>query len=192
MVSLRYQMTMATHRTLELLERIASLLRSEVRKSSAEDGLEPVHIMALWYLTQANRFSNNPLAVGEYLGLTKGNMSQRLNVLEQKGLIRKAADKEDRRRLHLEVTKRGLLVLGKNYPPRTWPAVGTEESLADSLDQVLRRMITINQGRTFGQCRTCRFHQSKANAPYCGLLKLPLTPTQANQVCREHEPEIAA
>ncbi len=183
---------MSTSRVLELLERIASLLRSEVRKTSAEDGLEPVHIMSLWYLTQANRFSNNPLAVGEYLGLSKGNMSQRLNVLEQKGLIRKAADNEDRRRVHLEVTKRGLTVLAKNYPPKAWPATATEVSLEKRLDRVLRRMVAENGGRTFGQCRTCRFHQNKADAPYCGLLELPLAPHQANQICLEHEPKIAA
>lgn len=192
MVSLRYYMAMPTARALYLLERIASLLRSDVRKTSAEAGLEPVHIMALWYLTQANAFSNNPLAVGEYLGLTKGNMSQRLNVLEDKGLIRKTADKEDRRRVHIEVTKRGLQVLAKNYPPDAWPEADGEDSLETDLDQLLRRMVRENGGRTFGQCQTCRFHQSQSNAPFCGLLQLPLTSKQATQICREHEPEVAA
>jgi len=178
-------------RALDLLERIASLLRSELRKSSARDGLEPVHILALWYLAQANRFSNNPLSVGEYLGLTKGNMSQRLNVLERKGLIRKVADEEDGRRLHLEPTKRGLAVLARNYPPAVWPGEETEASLEDGLDRLLRRMVGVNAGRTFGQCRTCRFHQTRDGAPYCGLLELPLTPAQADQICREHEPAAA-
>ncbi|HAN91472.1 MAG TPA: MarR family transcriptional regulator [Nitrospira sp.] len=181
---------MATRRVLDLLERISSVLRSEVRKSVAGEGLEPVHIMALWYLTQANCFSNNPLAVGEYLGLTKGNMSQRLNVLEQKGLVRKLANKEDGRRLHLELTKRGLAVLANNYPPAIWQTAGDDVTLERGLDQLLRRMVMENGGRTFGQCRTCRFHQSKANAPYCALLQLPLTPSQADQICREHQPKI--
>jgi DNA-binding MarR family transcriptional regulator len=188
---------MASQRALELLERIAALLRSDMRRSLAEVGLETVHLMALWYLTQANRFSDNPLAVGEYLGLTKGNMSQRLNVLEKKGLIKKKADQQDRRRLHLEVSKRGLAVLSKNYPPSTWPlegwaAAGGETTLETGLDQVLRRMVAANGGRTFGQCRTCRFHQAKAGALYCGLLKLPLTATEATQICREHDPAVAA
>jgi DNA-binding MarR family transcriptional regulator len=183
---------MPAPRALELLERIASLLRSEMRRSAAADGLEPVHILALWYLAHANSFSNNPLAVGEYLGLTKGNVSQRLNVLEQKGLIRKVEDRKDRRRLHLELTRLGRTVLRRNYPPGTWPAAGVEASLEASLDSILRKMVAANGGRTFGQCRTCRFHESRAGAPFCGLLQLPLTAVQATQICREHEPGIAA
>lgn len=179
---------MGTRRALDLLERVAAVLRQEVRRTSAEDGLEPVHILALRYLTHANRFSNNPLAVGEYLGLTKGNMSQRLIVLEQKGLIRKVADVEDGRRVHLEPTKRGLSTLAKSYPPKNWPIVEMDASLEKSLEQILRRMLLDNGGRTFGQCMTCRFHQRKAKGPYCGLLKLSLTPVQATQICREHEP----
>ena len=153
MVSLRYHKSMAALYALQLMERISSLLRAELRKSAAEDGLEPVHILALWYLRQANRFSDNPLSVAEYLRLTKGNVSQRLNLLEQKRLVRKAADAADRRRVHLEVTKRGLSVLKKNYPPGSWPAE-TDGSLETGLDQLLRGMVARNGGRTFGQCST--------------------------------------
>ena len=177
---------MNSPRSLQLLERISSLLRAEVRKSSAVDGLEPVHILALWYLTQANRFSDNPLSVADYLGLTKGNVSQRLNVLEEQSLVRKAADDSDRRRVHLQVTKRGHNVLKKNYPPANWPAA-LNGLLESGLDQLLRQMVAENGGRTFGQCRTCRFHQTPGSTPFCGLLQLPLAPAEAGQLCREHE-----
>lgn len=185
MVSARYYRCMESSRALHLLERISSLLRSELRKSSAA-GLEPVHFAALGYLARANRFSANPLAVAEYLGLTKGNVSQRLMVLERKGLLRKTAGKEDRRTVRLQLTPRGRAVLGRVAPP---PA---DAALERALDRLLRRILAANGGRTFGQCHTCRFHQTRNGAPYCGLLQLPLTRAEADQICREHEPAGAA
>jgi DNA-binding MarR family transcriptional regulator len=175
---------MASPRALHLLDRISALLRSELRRTAAADGLEPVHVLALDYLARANRFSNHPLAVAEYLGLSKGNMSQRLNVLERMGLIRKNADKQDGRRVHLELTRRGAALLARHYPPKTWPA--GEDRLEAGLERLLRRMVADNRGRTFGECRTCRFHLNQ-NGPYCGLLQLALTEAQAGQICREHE-----
>ena len=73
--------------------------------------LQPVHMQVLDYLQRANRFSDTPLAVGEYLGLTKGNISQRLNVLENLDLIRKTADEYDGRVVHLRVTSAGKRLL---------------------------------------------------------------------------------
>lgn len=176
---------MASLRALHLLDRISALLRSELRRTAATEGLEPVHILALDYLARANRFSNHPLAVAEYLGLTKGNMSQRLNVLERMTLIRKTADKDDRRRVHLELTRRGSALLAKHYPPGIWPA--PQDNLEAPLDSLLRRLVADNGGRSFGECRTCRFHQTRNASPYCGLLQLPLAPDQATRICREHE-----
>jgi DNA-binding MarR family transcriptional regulator len=166
------------------------VLRADLRRTAAEDGLEPVHILALWYLTQANRFSDNPVSVADYLGLTKGNVSQRLNVLEARGLVRKATDAEDRRKVHLEVTARGRKVLNRNYPPRSWPG-RIDEVIEAGLSRLLGEMVASGSGaRTFGQCRTCRFHESSSSAgspPFCGLLHVPLTGAQAGQLCREHE-----
>lgn len=176
---------------MELLERISSLLRAEVRKAAAAHGLEPVHILALRYLTRTNRFSDNPLSVADYLGLTKGNVSQRLNVLEAKGLVAKTADGDDRRRVHLQITKRGQSILSESYAPASWPA-DASGALETNLDQVLRQMVAANGGRTFGQCRTCRFHQTQGTTPFCGLLQLPLSPIEADQLCREHESKEAS
>ena len=45
--------------------------------------LEPVHLATLRYLCNCNRFSNTASAITEYLGQTKGTISQTLKVLEK-------------------------------------------------------------------------------------------------------------
>ncbi len=73
----------------QILERLASLLRSESRTMLLEHGLQPVQFEALQYIANCNRYSDTPMAVTEFLGQTKGTVSQTLKVLEKKGLIEK-------------------------------------------------------------------------------------------------------
>jgi DNA-binding MarR family transcriptional regulator len=168
------------------LERLSALLKSEIRNVAAVDGLEPVHALALWYLSRANRFSDHPLAVAEFLGLTKGNVSQRLNVMEAKGLIVRGKDTTDRRKVHLMLTKVGKAVLRRLYPPRSWVP---EESpgLETALEGALRGLIAANGGRMFGVCRTCRHHEPRGTGAYCRLIQISLSGRQAGQICQEHE-----
>ncbi|MBZ2186274.1 MAG: MarR family transcriptional regulator [Bryobacter sp.] len=171
---------------LHLIERLSALLRSEVRRTAALEGLEPVHVVALWYLSRSNSFSDNPLAVGAFLGLTKGNMSQRLNVLEAKGFLAKGVDKEDRRRVHLSLTPSGKAALGRLYPPASW-INGASPELEQGLENALQSIIAAHGGKSFGICRTCRFHDSRASGGFCQLLQIPLSAKQAGQICQEHQ-----
>jgi DNA-binding MarR family transcriptional regulator len=180
---------MSRDRALHLWERISALLRDGLRRSVAGAGLEPVHVLALWYVSRANRFSDNPLAVSEFLGLSKGNVSQRLAVLERKGYLSKQSDPQDRRRLHLRLTWAGAAFLRAHYPPKVWPGRADFDRLEDDLDALLRAMTAANGQRTFGQCSTCRFHRRENGSPYCGLLQLPLRRADAGLLCREHEPK---
>ena len=82
---------------LELVERLGNLMRSELRKSGSEESLQPVHLQALIYLSKANRYSNTPQALADYLGLTKGTVSQTLLLLDRRGLIERFEDDIDRR-----------------------------------------------------------------------------------------------
>jgi DNA-binding MarR family transcriptional regulator len=182
---------MESARALHLFERISALMRGEIRRSLAAEGLEPVHVLALWYLSRANRFSDNPLAVAEFLGLSKGNMSQRLNVLERRGFVSKSVDEADRRRIHLRPTAAGRKLLRASYPPAAWPADMDWEGLQAALDDLLRAIVAGNRFRTFGQCRTCRFHEQRDGGLWCALLRLKLSTAQAEQICQEHAPRPA-
>lgn len=175
-----------SNRAYDLLERISALLRAEQRREGA--GLEPVHLAALGYLARANAFSDTPQAVGEYLGLTKGNVSQRLIWLERRGYLRKEPDVSDRRVIRLRLTALGEEAAARLAPPEIWREAGGGTVLAEELDALLCRMLARRGFRTFGQCNTCRFHEIHGAGAYCGLLQLPLRAGQETRICREHEP----
>jgi DNA-binding MarR family transcriptional regulator len=185
---------MNSTRVFHLIERIGALLRSETRRQAMPHDLQPVHMQALDYLSRANRFSDTPLAVGEYLGLTKGNMSQRLNVLENLDLIRKSEDEADGRVVHLQVTAAGKRLLQEGYPPASWREI--EEDLSEKgwnaleaeLVKLLHALLAANDFRLFEQCKTCRFYQRQGVQAYCGLLKVELAAVQTEKICREHQP----
>ena len=92
---------------LELVERLGNLMRSEMRKAGSDETLQPVHLQALIYLTKANRYSNTPQALADYLGLTKGTVSQTLLVLDRRGLIERYQDDVDRRVVRLRLSAAG-------------------------------------------------------------------------------------
>src|SRR5258708_13661518 len=85
---------------LELVERLGNLMRTELRKSGGDEALQPVHLQALIYLSKANRYSNTPQPLAEYLGLTKGTVSQTLLLLDRRGLIHQFEAHIDRPAVH--------------------------------------------------------------------------------------------
>src|ERR1700758_2632729 len=101
---------------LELVERLGNLMRTELRKSGSDEGLQPVHVQALIYLSRANRYSNTPQALAEYLGLTKGTVSQTLLVLDRRGLIERYQDDVDRRVVRLRLSAAGKPHFYEEHP----------------------------------------------------------------------------
>ena len=60
----------------ELIECMTALIRSEERKKCTELGLQPVHFQVLNYLMRCNKYSDTPAALTNYLGMTRGTVSQ--------------------------------------------------------------------------------------------------------------------
>ena len=82
---------------LDVVDRLGNLARTGMRRIGATHNLQPVHFQALMFLRQANLYSNTPQALTDYLGLTKGTVSQSLQLLYRKGLIKRYADEKDKR-----------------------------------------------------------------------------------------------
>ena len=192
-VSRRYNGLMNVHDGQDLLERLNNLLRMEVRTFGLKYGLQPVQIEALVYLTRCNRYSDTPQAVTEYLGLTKGTVSQSLKVLEQKGFLRKQQDKEDKRITHLAVTAKGRKLVEQAFPAKSLEAaLGKTSSvqgrkLEEILRSLLREMQHLHDRKTFAACHTCRFNEHHEKGYVCGLTKEALSRRDIQLICREHE-----
>ena len=185
---------MKTQQIYEYLERIANLLRTDTRRAGVGKGFQPVQLEALHYLGSCNRYSNTPAAVADFLGLTKGTVSQTLGVLENAGLIEKLPDSKDRRVVHLRLTDRGETVLAESIPPRVLQAAmeltseAERDQFLEALERILRAMQQANQLRTFGVCKTCRHHRVEANdARRCALTGEFLQAEDSEKICREHE-----
>jgi len=184
---------MSTQVIYEYLERVANLIRTDMRRLGMVYGLQPIQLEALHYLSRCNRYSNNPMAVAEFLGLTKGTVSQTLNVLETSGLIERGLDPRDKRRVHLTLTPEGQQVIGGTVPPeslkRALEAIPPDFS-ADTLAvlrELLRQLQRANGLKTFGACKTCSHHAiDESNGRQCLLTGEALTEVDAELLCREH------
>jgi len=179
--------------TQEILERLATLLRSESRNLLIEYGLQPIQFEALYYFGVCNRYSDTLMAVTEYLGQTKGTVSQTLKVLERKELIRKVADAEDKRVSRLSVTRKGRALIKRLMPAPSMKSaselLGAEElsSINSALKRLLGALQQTNQSKSFGLCLTCSHNIQNSDSTYlCGLTQEPLSVEETNLICREH------
>ncbi|MGH0032804.1 MAG: MarR family winged helix-turn-helix transcriptional regulator [Myxococcota bacterium] len=182
---------MAARRRVDLLERIGNLIRAEDRETAHAAGLQPVQLDVLAYLDRCNRYSDTPAAVAEYLALTRGTVSQSIQRLEEKGLVRRRADESDRRVSHLEPTPAGRKVLrsrSRNAIERATAQAAGGQSIDRALEQWLRTLQRANGRRSFGVCASCRFFERLGRSRYrCGLTQEPLSARDSERICREHE-----
>ena len=179
-----------THGRLHLLlERVASLFRSDLRGAASAHGLKLVQLEALVYLSMANRYSDTALALSDYLRVTKGTVSQTLKALERRNLIEKVPDETDGRVQHCQVTPEGLVIAKEAFPAKFLGDVDqpmAHDSVA-VLEHLLRSLQESNGYRTFGLCRSCRFFEPRTRGGRCGLTKEPLSVSDSRKICREHE-----
>lgn len=178
--------------TFKLIDRISTLMRSEERKKYTALGLQPIHGQILDYLAHCNGMSDTPAAVSEFLGLTKGTVSQSLQVLERKGYIEKKPNELDRRILHLSLSETGARVLTEMQACDIYP-IAEQAIPADQFDALNRALLSTlsalqkaNNLKSFGVCYTC-YHFSEVDHHYhCELTQQPLSQHDAVKVCREH------
>jgi len=176
-----------------LLERIGQLVRSDEQVGD----LYPAQWAALRYLSRANRFSRNPMALTRYLGTTRGTTSQTLIALERKGYVSRTANPRDKRSVDLDLTKQGHAKLRGDPVARVAgvieDALGRETPVArDHLSRILHHLIDLNNARMFGLCHTCRHFRrdatgSKASPHRCSLLEADLSDEDSEKICVEHE-----
>jgi MarR family transcriptional regulator, negative regulator of the multidrug operon emrRAB len=174
------------------IERIGSLIRAEERKKCTALGLQSVHLQALTYLALCNRYSNTPAALANYLGMTRGTISQTLLLLEKKGLIKKASDPNDKRIVRVVLSPSGHEILeqaGRADLFRRAQGYLENEGLSDCeliIEKVLTALQLANDTHTFGLCQTCRHYNAQNDHFVCGLTREILTKADSEKICQEH------
>ena len=174
------------------IERMVALIRSEERRRCTELGLQPVHLQVLDYISRCNRYSDTPAALANYLGMTRGTVSQTLLLLERNGYIEKTPDTQDKRVIHLKLSPEGEAILEKACPATLYQKANEIFSQHDFLnheDSFMNALLALqkaNQSQTFGLCKTCQYFTLLAEGFTCGLTKQPLSEVDSEKICQEH------
>ena len=166
-------------------------MRSELRKSGSDEALQPVHLQALVYLNKANRYSNTPQALADYLGLTKGTVSQTLLLLDRRGLIERFEDDIDRRVVRLRLSSAGERLLYESQPALAWQNATRNISpnrirnATSALREALAQLQEDNEGTIFGACTNCAYCQKLSQRIYrCGQMGDRLSAPETRKLCR--------
>ncbi|MDD2660514.1 MAG: MarR family winged helix-turn-helix transcriptional regulator [Methylococcales bacterium] len=175
-----------------LIERMATLIRSEERKKCTELGLQPVHLQVLDYLSLCNRYSDTPAALTNYLGMTRGTVSQTLLLLEKKGFIKKTADTTDRRVVHLSLLAEGSAILKQARTSNLFNQAALlfkEHDFVNNEEMFMKALTSLqkaNKSQSFGLCKTCQYFTATSSGFTCALTKEQLSQSDSEKICQEH------
>lgn len=170
----------------ELLERISHVLREELREVATRHGLALAQLEVLRFLAIANRFSDTVTGMVDYLGSTKGTLSQTVNALERKGHLVRVADRVDGRIQHCALTPSGLAVVQDSREASSLRGARLGRKATARLERFVVDVLAARGGRAFGVCSTCVHHRHDAHGRRCGLLGVTLTEDDSIRICREH------
>lgn len=180
--------------TFRLFERINILLEAEERKGCTARGLKLVHARILDYLANCSSHSDTPIAVAEYLSLTKGTVSQSISVLERKGYVIKTPDSIDKRVVHLRLSLMGQQLLAELKPLNIFAqaegmlATKQVTTIGEALNAVLLVLQQTSQAKSFGVCGSCAHFIERKNHNHCAVAQIPVSLDDAERICRHHVP----
>jgi len=158
-------------------------------------GLNPAQWEALRYLNKANRYSASPSAMADYLGATKGTVSQTLIALESKGLIRRDRCPNDRRAIVLALTAAGHEMLVQDplcqiYAVTEKVPEAERQQLAGVMKSILDDLCVKHNNSQFGVCGDCCHlgEGSCAGSGTCGVTGDALEATDIKLICIDFSP----
>ena len=169
------------------LERLSSLYKSQMRLAVSAEGFQLVNLEIMHYLSISNAYSNTAQALSEYLGQTKGSISQSLKIMENSGHIERRSCEKDKRVVKIYLTEKGQSSLTRMA--KHLVSVPEENSEVLTAIQSLIKSWQVNHHQKgFGQCLSCRYHQAtKGKTFQCGLTGEFLANPEKFKLCREHD-----
>lgn len=139
-------------------------------------GLNPAQWEALRFVARANRMSCSPGALADFMGCTKGTVSQTLKALECKGLIARQRVEGDRRAVRLTLTEDGQAALRNDPLTMLHDALddysdGERAALAAGMERLVGAVQAAQGLAEFGQCTDCTHYRpeecSETNSTGC-------------------------
>lgn len=175
----------------ELVDRVGRI----VHAIQFANGLNPAQWEALRFLSRANSYSRSPGALAEYLGSTKGTVSQTLIALESKGYVVRNRSETDRRSINIELTDQGLELVGQDplvmlEGAVSDLAVAEREIFAHSMDTLMKNLQRERGQAEFGVCGECVHNRSDGEFGencHCVLRDEVLAFDELAQICLDFQ-----
>ncbi|MDA0241542.1 MAG: MarR family transcriptional regulator [Proteobacteria bacterium] len=160
-------------------------------------GLNPAQWEALRYIGRANRYSASPTALADYVGSTKGTVSQTLIALEAKGFVSRVREDCDRRKVSLVLTEAGRSLLDEDPLCQLSNAAGAVDDegrsqIAEGLRAILNDLCIRQGAKSFGVCGNCCHLRKDAKNPcgnggVCGVTTDSLDVAELDKLCVNFE-----
>lgn len=171
----------------ELLNRVGRI----VHGLQFANGLNPAQWEALRFLSRANCYSRTPGALAEYLGSTKGTISQTIIALEAKGYVNRTRSKHDRRSVNIELTDDGLELVELDPLAMIETAVDgltdvDREGFARSMGALIKSLQRDLGQVEFGDCGGCvhnRIDGEFGESCHCLFKDEPLSVDDTARIC---------
>ena len=129
------------HAVIEVVPQVVQALRVQMRAQRSQD-LSVPQFRALAYIR--NHPCCSLTAVAEFIGLTLPAMSTLVNGLVEQGLVLRAIDPADRRRVLLTVTETGIAMHRRALDgAETWLAARLDALSAEQLTAIQQAMVAL-------------------------------------------------
>ena len=162
-------------------------------------GIKPAQWSALRYLAHANHHSRSPGALADFLGSTRGTVSQTVISLERKNLIARAPSPHDGRSTNLTLTPEGRALVAQDPLSRLDGALAklppsTRNALADTLTALSGELHRNNGFRRFGKCEPCHHfppgagNDEAGESQVCMISGTAVPVVDTDLLCREFLP----
>lgn len=179
------------------LERLSQVFHNLLWSKTKEYNLSPIQIKFLIFILTNNSKDCTVTELGRKFNLTKPTVSDAIISLVEKRLVQKKESTEDKRTIHLQLTKKGKDVAEELL---AWADPIRDEiknnSEADKLDVYLFLLKLIESLERAGvisvnrMCITCRFFEQSSSVNslhYCKLLEKNLSSQELRIDCLEHQ-----
>lgn len=179
---------------LEVVERLLELGRFAYGRLPVAPTLTRTQWAALHYFARANQYSRTASAFAAFHATTAGTVSETINGLTRRGLLRRRRSKTDRRNVYLDLTDEGWETLQQDPSHALERAVENLPAeqvmaVADGLAALATTVAREQQRPVFGVCRHCKHFETRGTAAEsatregCLLLNVAIDSDEAGALC---------
>lgn len=173
------------------INRLSRAMRKSYNQIGFEEGLNPLQIQILEFLSRYNRKKITINYIAAEMEVSEATVSDSIKVLVERGLLRKTSDELDKRIRYVEITQEGKFLINKiekkvqiQFPEME---LKDKQKLVFLLHTLTFEFFKSGYLTNARICFSCMYYERhKNNKHYCNLLKETLEPLGLRYDCPDH------